>query len=142
MRVGPVDVLVCSLPDVEGAPSLVAALREALDSGGVALIDVVMITRSAGGVLSVADADGGLPHSLGELIAGDTPMTLISDRDVAVASETIGDGQTGLVLALEHRWSRRLSERLHDSGGRTSLHERVPHETVVRAFEADGTAAT
>ncbi|MHA7240544.1 DUF6325 family protein [Arthrobacter sp. TMS1-12-1] len=142
MRVGPVDVLVCSVPSLTGDSLLVDALQEALDSGAVALIDVVLIARAADGTLSFADVDGGLPVTLGNLLAPPSPLTLLSDRDVALASASVATGEVGLLLALEHRWARRLTERIQDGGGETRLHERVPHDAVVRAFRADGAAAT
>ncbi|WP_146067437.1 DUF6325 family protein [Arthrobacter sp. SX1312] len=142
MRVGPVDVLVFSTPTLDGGSRVVDALHEALDSGAVALIDIVLIARATDGTVSFADVDDGLPASLQNLLAHPSPMTLLSDRDVAFASASVGNGEVGLLLVLEHRWARRLAERIQDEGGVTRLHERVPHDAVVRAFEADGAAAT
>ncbi|MBG6225275.1 hypothetical protein IWX63_001847 [Arthrobacter sp. CAN_A2] len=142
MRVGSVDVLVLSAPTLDGDPGMVDALHEALDSGAVALIDIVLIARGSDGTLSFADVDDGLPASLQDLLAHPSPMTLLSDRDVALASSSVANGEVGLLLVLEHRWARRLAERIQDMGGVTRLHERVPHDAVVRAFKADGAAAT
>lgn len=142
MRVGPVDVLIFSAPTLDGSSWVVDALRDVLDSGAVALIDIVLIARAIDGTVSFADADDGLPTPLQDLLAHPSPMTLLSDRDVASASASVPDGEVGLLLVLEHRWARRLTERIQDEGGATRLHRRVPHDAVVRAFNADGAAAT
>ncbi|WP_247827510.1 DUF6325 family protein [Arthrobacter antioxidans] len=142
MRVGPVDVLVLSAPTLDGDSRMVDALHEALDSGAIALIDIVMIARATDGTVSFADADAGLPAPLQNLLAHPSPLTLLSDRDVTLASASVANGEVGLLLVLEHRWARRLAERIQDEGGITRLHERVPHDAVVRAFKADGAAAT
>ncbi|WP_434995313.1 DUF6325 family protein [Arthrobacter sp. Ld5] len=142
MRIGPVDVLVFSAPTLDGSLWAVDALHEALDSGAVALIDIVMIARATDGTVSFADVDEGLPAPLQNLLAHPSPLTLLSDRDVALAAGSVDNGEVGLLLVLEHRWARRLSERIQDEGGVTRLHERVPHDAVVRAFRADGAAAT
>ncbi|MHA7283355.1 DUF6325 family protein [Arthrobacter sp. TMS2-4] len=125
MRVGPVDVLVFSAPTLDGTPWVVDALHEALDSGAVALIDIVLIARASDGTVTFADVDEGLPATLQDLLAHPSPMTLLSDRDVALAAGSVDNGEVGLLLVLEHRWARRLSERIQDQGGVTRLHERV-----------------
>ena len=65
-------------------------------------------------------------------------MTLLSDADITIAAETIGNSQMALVAVVEHRWAQRLSEEVRRSGGLTALQARIPDEEAVLALKADG----
>jgi hypothetical protein len=72
------------------------------------------------------------------MILDSRPMTLLSDADITIAAETIGNSQMALVAVVEHRWAHRLSEEVRRSGGVTALQARIPDEEAVLALEADG----
>ena len=141
MRVGPVEVIVCAFPEHTVRDAVVEALGEAVQAGAVALIDLVLIKRGKDGALTILDLDDDLPPVWADMIIDPRPLTLLSDGDIALASRAIRNDELAVVAAVEHRWARRLSEEIRHAGGLTSLHVRVPHDEVVRAFEADGVAA-
>ena len=88
------------------------------------------------------DLEDDLPPVWSAIVAHSLPLTLLSDADLEIAAESIGNNETAMVAALEHRWVQRLSEAVRNSGGVVALHARIPHETVVVACEADGVEAT
>lgn len=142
MRVGPVEVIICTFSSQEVDQSVAASLSEAVESGAVALLDVVMVARDACGVLSVTDLGDELPAAWSGLIVDPRPLTLLSEADIEVAAESIQENESSVIVTLEHRWARRLSEDVRAAGGATVLHVRIPHDTVVNAFQADGVAAS
>ena len=142
MKVGPVEVIVCAFPEPEVDEAVIASLSRTLRSGAIALLDLVLVNRDGQGAVHVRDLDDDLPPAWSEMVARSRPLTLLSDGDVKIAAESIGNSETALVAALEHRWAQRLTEAVHNSGGVVALHVRIPHETVVRAFETDGVEAT
>jgi hypothetical protein len=108
----------------------------------VAIIDLVLLSRDQHGVVHVRDMEDHLQDVWSGLVDYPRLLTLLSDRDLEVAAESIGNDETALVLALEHRWAQHLSDAVQDSGGVTTLYARIPHETVVTAVEAAGITAT
>lgn len=142
MRVGPVEVMICTFPSPEIDQSVAASLSEAVESGAVALLDVVVVARDGLGALNVRDLGDDLPAAWSRLIVDPRPLTLLSEADIEVVAESVGDNESSVILTLEHRWARRLSEDVRAAGGTTALHVHIPHHTVVDAFQADGVAAS
>lgn len=141
MRVGPVEVLLCTFPGPEIDNGVALSLNEAVESGAVALLDVVTLARDPQGTLTVRDLGDDLPDAWSQLVVDPRPITLLSESDIEVAAASVGENESAVLVTLEHRWARRLTEDVRNSGGSTVLHVRIPHETVVRAFQADGVAA-
>ena len=142
MRVGPVEVIVCAFPGPEVDERVIVSLGRALRSGAIALLDLVLVTRDGQGAVHVRDLEDDLPAAWSEMVVRSRPLVLQSEGDIGMAAESIGNNETALVAALEHRWAQRLTEAVHNCGGVTALHARIPHETVVRAFQADGVEAS
>ncbi|ASN20176.1 DUF6325 family protein [Arthrobacter sp. YN] len=138
MKVGPVEVIICAFRRPEVDETVVEALSGAVKSGAVALMDLVLLTRDQNSVVHVRDLEDHLQADWMEMIVYPRPFTLLSDADLEVAAESIGNNETALVVALEHRWAKRLSDAVRESGGVTTLYARIPNETVVTALEADG----
>lgn len=141
MKVGPVEVIICAFRRPEVDTTVIDALNEAFTSGAVALLDLVLLTRDQNAVVHVRDLEDPLQADWAAMVVDPRPVTLLSDADLAVAAESIGNNEAALVVALEHRWARRLSDAVRESGGVTTLYARIPHETVVTALEADGFSA-
>ena len=143
MKIGPVEVIVCAFPEPEVDESVIEPLTEAVRSGAIALIDLALVVRDSQGAVHVRDLEDDLPPPTGPASgAHSLPLTLLSDADLEIAAESIGNNETAMVAALEHRWVQRLSEAVRNSGGVVALHARIPHETVIVACEADGVEAT
>lgn len=142
MRVGPVEVMICTFASPEVNQTVAASLSEAVESGAIALLDVVILTRDGNGPLRVMDLGDDLPPAWSRLIVDPRPLTLLSETDIEVAAEAVGENESSVILTVEHRWARRLSEDVRASGGATVLHVCIPHDTVVNAFQADGVAAS
>ena len=142
MKVGPVEVMICAFPRTEVDATVIDALKEAVKPGAVAIIDLVLLSRDQYGVVHVRDLEDHLQEAWSGFIEYPRLLTLLSDKDLEVAAESIGNNETALVLALEHRWAQHFSDAVQESGGVTTLYARIPHETVVAAVEAVGISAT
>lgn len=142
MRVGPVDIIVLGFPRSIVDDSVRTSLHDAVCAGSIALLDVVFVRRGPDAQITVLEIGGGIPTAWADLITDPTPMALFSTEDIHLASESIHEGEIAVLAAVEHRWSRRLSAALSQSGGYTILHTPVPHDAVVEAFRADDVAAS
>ena len=138
MKIGPLEVIICAFPKPAIDANVVKAFSETVKSGAIALADLVLVSRDRAGVVHVRDLHDGLPAAWSGMILDSRPMTLLSDADITIAAETIGNSQMALVAVVEHRWALRLSEEVRRSGGLTALQARIPDEQAVLALEADG----
>lgn len=142
MKVGPVEVIICAFRQAEIEEAVVHALNNAVASGALALMDLVQLTRDHHAVVHVRDLDDNFQAGWPTAVEYPRPLCLLSDTDLEVAAESIGNNESALVMAVEHRWVQMLSDAVSESGGVTTLYARIPHETVITALEADGFSAT
>ena len=138
MKIGPLEVIICAFPKPAIDANVIKAFSETVKSGAIALADLVLITNDQSGAVQIRDLHDGLPAAWSAMVRDARPMTLLSDTDLAVAAETIGNSQMALVAVVEHRWAHRLSEEVRRSGGVTALQARIPENEAVLALEADG----
>ena len=117
MKIGPLEVIICAFPKPAIDANVVKAFSETVKSGAIALADLVLVSRDRAGVVHVRDLHDGLPAAWSGMILDSRPMTLLSDADITIAAETIGNSQMALVAVVEHRWAHRLSEEVRRSGG-------------------------
>jgi hypothetical protein len=141
MKIGPLEVIICAFPKPAIDANVVKAFSETVKSGAFALADLVLVSKDRAGVVHVRDLHDGLPAVWAGMILDSRPMTLLSDADITIAAETLGNSQMALVAVVEHRWALRLSEEVRRSGGLTALQARIPDEQAVLALEADGVTA-
>lgn len=141
MKVGPVEVIICAFRRPEVDAAVVEALGGAVKSGAVAVLDLVLLTRDQDSVVHLRDLEAQPQADWSDMIVDPRPLTLLSDTDLEVAAESIGNNETALVAVLEHRWAQRLTNAVQKSGAVTTLYARIPNETVVTALKADGFTA-
>lgn len=141
MSIGPVEVAIFVFPHPEVDASVIEAIGATVRSGAVNLIDLVLVTRDEHGVVTVRDLEDDLPAAWSAVVLDSRPLTLLSDTDLEVASDSIGNNETAVVAAFEHRWAQPLSAEVRRVGGTTALHVRIPHETVATAVSAAGADA-
>jgi hypothetical protein len=142
MKVGPVEVIICAFQRPEVDATVIDALMAAVKPGAVSIIDLVLLSRDQHGVVHVRDLEDQIPEAWPGLVDDPRLLTLLSDKDLEVAAESIGNNEAALVLALEHRWEQLLSDAVQASGGVTTLYARIPHEVVIAAVEAAGISAS
>jgi hypothetical protein len=112
---GPVDYLIVEFP--VGASSftgeMAAELRALVGSGTIRMINVLILTKDAGGTVEATELSdlGELPAieaELGELLAGD---------DVEHLAAAMDPGSTAGVLIWENLWAAPFASAVRHSGG-------------------------
>ncbi|KQO97785.1 hypothetical protein [Leifsonia sp. Leaf264] len=132
MPIGPVEVLVLTFPEGDGLRAIAGELETLVDGGKIAVIDAIVVTRDAEGVISARDIEQDEVPGF-ERFAPD-PRDLLSDSDAEIVGEALEPGSVALVLAVEHRWAFRLYEVLREQGGEVALHVQIDHEDAVAAL--------
>ncbi len=135
--VGPVDVAVIAFDDARFDGSIAAAISDLVSTGTVRLLDMILVSKDADGVVSlveVTDIDG---DGINDLVAlkGDIPG-LLSETDAGVAVEAMPNGSAVAMIAWENTWLVRAGEAIRSSGGSLVAFERITAEDVAAVLDS------
>lgn len=124
---GPVEFYLISLADSQPAEAVIDELRDVVTTGTVQLLDLVVISKSDAGDVTVteieADVDLGAPG-------------LAGDDDIAEFAAVIEPGTTAALVALELTWAKRIAEKLAAAGSEVIGVERIPAPVVNALLES------
>lgn len=128
-----VEYLVVGVPDLGSLGGVATAVADLVASSHLRVLDLVCVTRSPLGELSVREIEdvealAGLLSVPGE-VGG-----LLSDHDVSTAALAIAPGSAALVLLVESRWAASLSDAARSGGGRILGGERIGRSRVEAAL--------
>lgn len=142
MRIGPVEVLICTLPGASFDPRAVEAIDETVRSGAVALLDMAVIRMDGRGRIWIQDVRESVPEDWRTLFVDPDPVLLLSQDDLDEAATLLSPNQVAVILAIEHRWASRLADRIIRLSGSLVLHARVPQGAAEAAYRAGGIPGT
>ncbi len=136
MEHGPVEVLFLTFPADAPLAEVASVLRRPVDDGVIRLVDCVLMLPAADGTVLVVDLEQetDLPPALAglEIDARD----LLSDLDIEVFVDSLGEGELGVALVFEQVWAQRTVHALKDLGAEVGLFAHIPVEDVEMAFAA------
>lgn len=126
---GSVELAAISFPGSKFNGEIIPALADLVDSGVVAILDLLIISKSEeGDVVSLEIGemeDGGMFDDLdGEV------MGLLSAEDIETAGQLLEPGNTAALIVWENTWARKLIGAIRDAGGELLAHDRLDAETV------------
>ena len=134
MERGPVEVLFVAFPNEVGLAEMVSVVRKPVQAGAIRLIDCVIALRDESGELGLLDLEDGLPEALSGLDIDEND--LLSDDDLGVLTDALGDDQQGVALVFEEVWAREAVNELEGLGAEIALFARIAPEDVDAAFAA------
>lgn len=126
-RFGPVELNVIALAGPRPSPAVLHALATQVNAGVVRLLDFVVVSKSAAGVVSAEEID------LDEFDLADlAPMLpgLAADEDLRALADQLPPGGSAAVVALELCWARDLAEQLAVDDSFVIATERIPAAVV------------
>jgi hypothetical protein len=126
---GSVELAAIAFPGSKFNGEIIPALADLVDSGVVAILDLLIISKSEeGDVLSLEVGemeDGGMFDDLD----GDV-MGLLSAADIETAGQLLEPGNTAALIVWENTWARKLIGAIRGAGGELLVHDRLDAETV------------
>ncbi len=126
---GSVELAAISFPGSKFNGEIIPALADLVDSGVVAILDLLVISKSEDGdvvSLEIGEVeDGGMFDDLD----GDV-MGLLSAEDIETAGQLLEPGNTAALIVWENTWARKLIGAIRDAGGELLAHDRLDAETV------------
>lgn len=136
---GPIEVLVISLPQSRLNGEVLAALQQVVDREVVSIVDGLFIAKGADGSVEYTEldeiaADDGDTTGLERLV--EEPNGLLNDEDAHAFAAALHPGESAAALVLEHTWSRSLRDALTEAGGSVIANMRVPGSVVDEVLDA------
>jgi Family of unknown function (DUF6325) len=130
---GSVELAVIAFPGSQFKGEIVPALTDLVDTGVVAILDLLVVSKSEEGDVLALELgemeDGGMFDDLD----GDV-MGLLSAEDIETAGELLEPGNTAALIVWENTWARKLIGAIRDAGGELVAHDRLDAETVNAAM--------
>jgi hypothetical protein len=128
-----VELAVIAFPGSKFKGEIVPALADLVDSGVVAILDLLVVSKSEDGDILALELgemeDGGVFDDLD----GDV-MGLLSAEDIEQAGGLLDPGTTAALIVWENIWARKLIGAIRDAGGELVAHDRLDAETVTMAM--------
>jgi hypothetical protein len=130
---GSVELALIAFPGDKFNGEIVPALADLVDSGTVAILDLLVVSKTEDGdVVSMEIGemeDGAMFDDLdGEV------MGLLSAEDIELAGKLLEPGNTAALIVWENTWARKLIGAIEDAGGQLVAHDRLDAETVNAAL--------
>ena len=136
---GPVEFLVLAFPGETIGADLIAPLAALRDSGGVRVIDTMVVTKAADGTVTAAELVD-LDQLRGVVDPAGNEVSLMGEEDAAEAAELLEPGSSALLVLVEHLWATAAAEAFRRAGGHVAASVRIPPEYVSEAHRALATA--
>ena len=136
---GPVEFLVLAFPGETIGADLIAPLAALRDSGGVRVIDTMVVTKAADGTVTAAELVD-LDQLRGVVDPAGNELSLMGEEDAAEAAELLEPGSSALLVLVEHLWATAAAEAFRRAGGHVAASVRIPPEYVSEAHRALATA--
>ena len=136
MTYGPIDYLVLEFQNERLQGEIIPALLELIENKTVRVIDLVIIQKDKDGNHGVAELQELDPETLAIYDPLQAEVTgLIQVEDIEMIGEKLENNTTAAVILFENLWAVRFVEAVENANGRSVMHIRIPHETVVEAME-------
>ena len=139
---GPVDYVVVEFP--AGASNftgeMVTELLRLVDAGTIRVIDVLILTKDADGVIDATELSD--IEELGPLQAVEAQLAeLLAADDVEHLAAAMEPGSTAGVLIWENLWAAPFASAARRSGGQLIANGRIPIQAIIASIQADEAAA-
>lgn len=124
-----VQYVVVVVPNQGALATVVPAVAELVQTGEIRILDIVVLERDREGAVTVLEFEA--VESMADLrdVEGEFGG-MLSDNDIALASQALRPGTTGIVLVTEDRWAASLSAAARRAGGLIAAGERIPPSRV------------
>jgi Family of unknown function (DUF6325) len=142
-ELGPVDYIIVEFP--AGASNftgeMVAELLALVDAGTIRVIDILILTKDADGVVEATELSE--VDELGPLQAIEAQLAeLLAEEDVAHLAAAMEPGSTAGVIIWENLWAAPFASAARRSGGQLIANGRIPIQAIIASIQADEALAT
>ncbi|MDZ8200856.1 DUF6325 family protein [Microbacterium sp. SSW1-59] len=123
-RYGPVELYLVGFEGERPDAGTMAALSDLLENGLMRLLDLVLISKSGDGDITVAEIEAD------EFALELHEVGIAGEEDIAELAELVPPGGSAMLVALELSYARELAQRVSASGAVVLSAERIPAPIV------------
>ncbi|MDZ8172984.1 DUF6325 family protein [Microbacterium xanthum] len=123
-RYGPVELYLVGFEGERPDAGTMAALSDLLENGLMRLLDLVLISKSGDGDITVAEIEAD------EFALELHEVGIAGEEDIAELAELVPPGGSAMLVALELSYARELAQRVNASGAVVLSAERIPAPIV------------
>jgi uncharacterized membrane protein len=134
MAVGPVDVYIIGFPGNKFSGRIVPAIKELVDNRTIRIIDLLFVTKDAGGVVTKLEAKDIDEHGAAFLSIEVAHPGALGAEDAEEVSDDLPSNSSALLIAFENLWTAKVVEALRDADGVLIDSIRIPVEVVTAAL--------
>jgi Family of unknown function (DUF6325) len=141
-RYGPVELYLVGFEGERPDSSVLDALAELLGTGHINLLDLLLVSKSDEGDLTVIEIEDTSEFGLGDIVLGE--IGIAGEEDIEELAELVPPGSSAMLVAFELAYQRVLASRLAASGAVVLSAERIPApivNAIVDAVENEGEVA-
>jgi hypothetical protein len=136
MTYGPVDFVALEFKGNQFKGEIFPEIMNLVNNGVVRIIDMIVVRK---------DADGKVTHQ--EMQETDKSVLAVFDplkaeingmiqvEDIELIGEKLENNCTAAVIMFENLWAVNFVKAVENANGRSVMHVRIPHETVVETME-------
>jgi hypothetical protein len=129
LEYGPVELFLAGYTGDGPDPQIVNAILELVEAGTVRLLDLLFISRTADGGVTIEELENvGDTYGFGGIELSATGLA--GDEDVEAMADAIEPGTSAALLVIEHVWAKRMANALYQAGGSVLFSERIPAPAV------------
>jgi Family of unknown function (DUF6325) len=118
MTLGPLEYTVIGFEGNKFDGSIANEIARVVESGTIALVDLVLVTKDVGGDVAIVELD----NKDDDRFASFTPMLsglmgLLTEEDIAKIAERLSPDTSALIIMFEHRWAVHIKDAVAAKGG-------------------------
>ena len=138
-ELGPIDYLVVEFPagKADFSGEMAAQLKRLVERGIVRVLDLLIITKDADGVVDASELHEFDADQVGELRELGAEMAeLLSHEDVSHIAAALEPGTVAAALVYENVWAAPFASSVRHAGGQLVANGRIPMQAIIAAVEA------
>jgi hypothetical protein len=139
-ELGPIDYVVVEFPAGKAnfSGEMAEKLKSLVEGGVVRVLDLLIITKDADGVVDASELHEFDDDQVGALREfGAELAEILSDEDVGHIAAALEPGTVAAALVWENTWAAPFASSIRRSGGQLVASGRIPMQAIVAALEAD-----
>lgn len=125
---GPVELVLIGFDGDRPGPEVGKALLDLVEEKTINLLDLVFVSKSLDGDLTILEIDEVEQEELSRLALLESGLT--GQDDVEELAEAVAPGTSAAILAVELVWAKNFAEALFRSGGMVLNSVRIPAPVV------------
>lgn len=139
---GPIDYVVIEFPDQKPTGEAAAEMVRLVDSGVIALYDILVLRKAADGsheeldIATLTDSDNAAIKSLAGARSG-----LLGADDAAAAAGIMEPGTLGVILLYENSWARPFVSAARQHGANLIASQRLSAQEIMDTLDAADAAS-